>query len=546
MTRVSKKKSRSRQNANRLFDSHGIPHGSLQSLLDIPPEASPPVSEANRSLIRGYRHLPSKNSTEQAAFETSVSSSQALVQRPLPKPSRIPQPTFPISTRPRISRLRNPDVEAQLAAQRKDLLTLKRPPPIISKTTSELLAGTCNILGSVLSKPITPVPEAQITSAPVIVSPDIVCVRRGNMSSWAKILTTVTIKGPMRKTIGCIQYANSKDVLITSSSGYAARSPASVSHQEMDNRFEDSRGQLLDASVWTEAVEKFCELIGFELPGHRHDYNCTHERLGHDGRFYACHAEKTLILYFLYHYLTDGGKSGVLSERKLWDLRSGKEKLEAILHIDRAPCGNCLGFRDRVQASTRIRIDIQVFRTVMQAERFKDGNQIKYRLATNLKIPTEHIPGKGERKLQGKNIASQKERYRRKMNSRTTIFVETSPTPTRRTRKSGLLKPSELVFSFDALDLLDRRRGRRKDRQAGRQMGVQNFSIPTDTPRIQKPNPSPKAESISSPITRRTIRMNGVLTLSPSVFEVSFDTLDRLDRRRGRRGARSGKRTYVD
>jgi hypothetical protein len=271
MTRVPKREKRSRRNPFRQFDTCGIPHRGPQSLLDIPPGTSLPVSEANRSLIRGYRHLPSKVSTEQAAFETGVSSSQALVQRPIRKSSRIAQPTFPISARPSISRLRNPDVEAQLAAQRKDLLTLKRPPPIISKTTSELLAGTCNILGSVLSIPITPVPEVQITSAPVIVSPDIVCVRRGSMLSWAKILTTVTIKGPMRKTIGCIRYANSKDILMTSASGYTALSPASVSHQEMNNTFKDSSGQFLDASVWTEAVEKFCERIGFELPNHRYD-----------------------------------------------------------------------------------------------------------------------------------------------------------------------------------------------------------------------------------------------------------------------------------
>jgi hypothetical protein len=572
MTRVPKKEKRGLRNPFRQFDAFGVPRGGSRSLLGVPVFSGLPSGVSSSiSRIRSFSRSHSQNVDKKANFETPVAPSQALVRLPFTRASRIPRPTFQTPTRPIIARLRNLDVEAKLTIQRKQLLTLQRPPPVVPSNPSDLLAGTCNILSSLFAKcpsshTVTRVAEFEFTPSPVTVATNIMRLQRGNTTEWCKVFASATTKGRMAKTAGFIQYAGSNKVPIMSISGYSRAPQATKSSRKTqktgmvgdNNNLEDTEVGVLDGLLWTEAVLNFCEKIGHKLPSHLRDKKYIgKDQTTRPGIYHACHSEKKLILYFLCHYLTDGGKTDFLDQKKFEDLRDGKAKLEGVLTIDKSPCDDCLELINKIQRFLKgVKISIQTGRKGEilpdKPRKYNTRSRLHQEIAQMESVDIGMVEMRTTKARAGKANGKSPETPRnRKQDTNYPTPATTprrrylspspssSPTPTRRTRKSGLLTPSELVFSFDALDILDRRRGRRKEKQVGKQMGVQSYSIPTDTP-------SPRAESSPSPITRRTIRMSGVLTLSPSVFEVSFDALDRLDRRRGKRGARSGKRTYVD
>ncbi|KAI1806693.1 DYW family of nucleic acid deaminases-domain-containing protein [Daldinia bambusicola] len=67
----------------------------------------------------------------------------------------------------------------------------------------------------------------------------------------------------------------------------------------------DKRNQNIDLAgdIWTANVFKLCDLIGFTLKPHDNDPRPSEEYK--PGKFYACHAEKQLVAYFVHKHLFD-------------------------------------------------------------------------------------------------------------------------------------------------------------------------------------------------------------------------------------------------
>jgi hypothetical protein len=587
MTRVPKKEKRSLRNPFRQFD------------------------------FKHFSPIGSQNVDVQANLEKPETPSQSLIRRPLTKATTTAQPTAHTAAASAVSGSRNADPEVQLAAQRNALMTLQRPEPIIQSDPSNLLAGSCNILSTLLTKRSSSQRTAQIAdpqtlsiSGCVTASKSIYRLPHGKTTLWVelKVIASAPTVGTLQKTAGCIRSTDSKEILMTSFSGWKPGTPVptrgsilSEGEGYFENRDIDSSHQVLDPSTWTQAVLNFCARIGHKLPLHWQDHK------NHPGRYHACHIEKRLVLFFLCHYLTDGGKSGFPDEKKLKAIREGKKKLEAVLFIDRAPCRDCLEFIEKVKVMTGLVVRIKVVRILAEAERYKDGNMTRLRVVKGKqRVQTTHTPGRGERKTQEEKLASRKEWYRRKKFARTTIIVHNprfmvlipsieisqkvassetprkrqkragiypspattprrryvspsppaSPTRTKSARNHELLSPasstptratrnSGLLTPSESPFSFDALDNLRR-RQEGRKIrdSVEQLNRGIELASLASEG---SQDPSPSPMQRRVTRFNGLLLPSPTLPKFfNFDALDRLDRRRGKRGARSGKRTYVD
>lgn len=163
-------------------------------------------------------------------------------------------------------------------------------------------------------------------------------------------------KGPQFKTVGAIGLEGGP-ILMVSSSGMKTNAPP--------------QANLLDDTTWTRAVHNVCQMIDYNLPKNAYDH-------GLEGQFKACHVEKKLILWFVFHTLFNDGALGW--EDKLEELRQRTEPLRVLLRMDKRACQNCMDFRLEIQALTGMIINFQENMILLQSEAYRDEGRKRYRL----------------------------------------------------------------------------------------------------------------------------------------------------------------------
>lgn len=137
---------------------------------------------------------------------------------------------------------------------------------------------------------------------------------------------------------------------------------------------------------WTKEVFKICKDTGFNLPGHHHDQ-------GIPGQFYASHAEKQLVAYFVKHHVflknevgdstqtpsktfsSDQSLEGLMSKASLVETTTEKiqsqrllSRLKAInpptsvtkatIMVSRRVCDNCSKFIAHINQVLRLDISV--------------------------------------------------------------------------------------------------------------------------------------------------------------------------------------------
>jgi len=301
-----------------MFDACGMPQRAESSLFSTSDR-----EKAFRSLVHTFAHPASPAPARASPFNNPITT--LPVRPPLAikdtnhevrKPPHNPAPTIDDSR------------EQLLSAQKKELFTLKRPSPAVIQDRGTILARSCTTLGQLLrDEQYQHLIMRQVREPKVVPSPSLAFHRIGNTGHWVTVTPIKTIeKLPLdqQKTIACIREKGKIDVLATAISGW--------------RRTKTCNGRLLDSASWTQAVHDFCGLLEHELPSNG---AFDHKK---EGQFFACHAEKKLMLFFVCYCLIDN-HTGLLNEKKLKEIRQRDPPLEAVLTIDNPPCEDCLLFR---------------------------------------------------------------------------------------------------------------------------------------------------------------------------------------------------------
>lgn len=99
---------------------------------------------------------------------------------------------------------------------------------------------------------------------------------------------------------------------------------------------------------WTDDVMRISQIVGHELPiDQQRDQ-------GSKGRFFASHAEKQLIAYFINkHVLVECEEQELLQRAKRPILLK-----QATILVSRPPCGDCSGFIEAVNTNLHLRISV--------------------------------------------------------------------------------------------------------------------------------------------------------------------------------------------
>ena len=151
----------------------------------------------------------------------------------------------------------------------------------------------------------------------------------------------------VRRTFGTVRYAGSEKMLIGAISGWRIGATGNP--------------KLLDGNSWVKAVLEFCRIVKHELPPNAYDGI-------QKGQFAACHVEKRLGLWFVFRHIADEA-TGLPCREKLEKLRQ-ESKLKAIIEMDKAPCLDCRRFLEQLGRFTNVKFDIEVMMELGQVERY--------------------------------------------------------------------------------------------------------------------------------------------------------------------------------
>lgn len=146
-------------------------------------------------------------------------------------------------------------------------------------------------------------------------------------------------------------------------------------------KFADIDG-CIDRELWTKRVFEFSKIIGHKL--HTHEY----DESGREGSYHACHAEKQLMVYVLWHCTSLQTKPDQEASETEWSsyervrklhycIREGThpvatcaqpceryrgpqvETVKPIIHITNDVCPDCSRFRERTLSYTGIDISLR-------------------------------------------------------------------------------------------------------------------------------------------------------------------------------------------
>lgn len=103
----------------------------------------------------------------------------------------------------------------------------------------------------------------------------------------------------------------------------------------------------LDRRIWLDRVFRLYDIMRHPTESHPCDGNEL------PGSFYACHAEKQLIAFFLYQHtriLDDGFNLVNCSLNETWrpENEEGPKEIKMDIYVSNEPCLNCKSFADRV------------------------------------------------------------------------------------------------------------------------------------------------------------------------------------------------------
>lgn len=518
MTRAKSKAARSRADGASMFDDYGIPKPATTSsgipglsrflYAEKPPVPlrpafgtvlREPLQLANTSrptllLEQGpfSRTSPQVAPCQIAGASTPPRTPRRLTHRTSTQLAPQPQAACSISPpRPQLPH-RSFDIEERLNAQKAQLLSLKRPPPV-TRSRAENLLGGCRHLGELLSgesrqaRGSRGVAARRIYDSPTTVSEDYRLYRNGRSVEWVrKVQTIQMVVNNDQKTFGTIKEVGADEPLMSSLSGWA--------------KTAEDDDKLLDNTLWTAEVTRFCELLKHRMPNNMRD-------LGEEGRYTACHVEKRLMLFFVLHHLSDN-ETGNLDAKKLREFQDRDVPLQAVLTMDKAPCNDCLIFRGRLERLTGIIFKFEVCEQLGQTEVVKHKTRKVMQLVQGGRKPIKTVKtgAYGQKRMDGVANPSAKtpskrgrprkavqngaysvetqfmvrrnpaimvvvparpqsipQTPRHRPRSDSSVFL-TPPSTPRATRGSGLFTPPARPFSFAALDKIDKRRGFRGPR----------------------------------------------------------------------------------
>ncbi|KAF1921459.1 hypothetical protein BDU57DRAFT_489246 [Ampelomyces quisqualis] len=139
----------------------------------------------------------------------------------------------------------------------------------------------------------------------------------------------------------------------------------------------------VDRKLWTERVFEFSRIVG-------HNLICdTWDEYGRQGSFHACHAEKQLMAFVLWHYTSlqampdqkapeaekaryarvnklhhciDDSTHPVISGTKHCDRYCGPpvELVTPVIYVTNVECSDCMSFRSRIREFTGIKITVKM------------------------------------------------------------------------------------------------------------------------------------------------------------------------------------------
>lgn len=151
------------------------------------------------------------------------------------------------------------------------------------------------------------------------------------------------------RTFGSIRYAGSDKILMSSVSGWRSRATGNP--------------RLLDGDCWAKAVREFCRIVRHQLPPNVYDGL-------RKGQFAACHVEKRLGLWFIFHHIANSA-TGLPCREKLEHLKSHPQH-EAIIEMDKAPCLDCLQFLKQLSRFTNVKFHVEAMTELGQVERYNE------------------------------------------------------------------------------------------------------------------------------------------------------------------------------
>jgi hypothetical protein len=120
---------------------------------------------------------------------------------------------------------------------------------------------------------------------------------------------------------------------------------AAISGWENGNQ----NGNIIANYAWTLEVEKICQIVNHTLTSQpRCDY-------GFPGRYYACHAEKQLIAYYLYEYTLDKSQVGIETPHSYpYGKITPAAPRGALIVVSREVCDDCKLFIEKVKKHFKI------------------------------------------------------------------------------------------------------------------------------------------------------------------------------------------------
>ncbi|TAQ84616.1 hypothetical protein B7494_g7062 [Chlorociboria aeruginascens] len=248
------------------------------------------------------------------------------------------------------------------------------------------LQRTCDSLSDLLSTYCTPVqniePEREIFRLDF-----------GSTIHLLKVISTISRVKNRHRTAGCVLIKGDMNPKLTALSGWK-------------NNEEAICEGLLDSSVWTEAVIRFCALIGHELPANMGDKK-------RKGEFNACHVEKQLALGFVCHAIYD--ENGGVDQQKLHELRTLNPKLQVEIHVSLDPCHNCLDFVQKLGRISGIDFEVLTIRDVVEVEKAKNDNGVR----TEVRLLTQKRRREKEKKKLRKGMLRERRELMKAMADRT-------------------------------------------------------------------------------------------------------------------------------
>ncbi|MCJ1387129.1 hypothetical protein MMC17_010258 [Xylographa soralifera] len=170
--------------------------------------------------------------------------------------------------------------------------------------------------------------------------------RSGVAGIWSRYtLLTSTVEIPVEnfhKTVAFLNRGRSFPVVF-------AKSGWSTAMEGLD---------YLNNSDWTQEVFEVCATIGYDLPPHMDDGTKP-------GRFYACHAEKQLMAFFLHkHCFSPRDVNEDEELANLAEVHSDRRLRNVTIMVSTTMCEDCKAFRAVLQQLAEVSIDVRYLPTV--------------------------------------------------------------------------------------------------------------------------------------------------------------------------------------